>query len=257
MKSGTIKTAARAGHPPAESGSTATAPSLAALERDNARLRGDLRTIGRRLVHDLRNPLNCISTANEALRDPSAAPDSIAERLAQSVSGSVGEAMTLVERLSVVLIATANPKAAEKVEMTEIVADTLRRLDEPIMKAGATVLQPPEWPSLRGVPAWLNIIWDHLVLNALQHGGPAPRLELGWTLIDGEHRCWLRDSGPGVPEQKRARLFFPLEQLHELSAPRGYGLPIIQRLVQLQGGRCGYQPGTAPGAGFFFTLPAA
>jgi len=43
--------------------------------------------------------------------------------------------------------------------------------------------------------------------------------------------------------------------LHQSGSARGLGLPAVRRLVELQGGSCGYLP-EASGAKFFFTLPA-
>ena len=67
----------------------------------------------------------------------------------------------------------------------------------------------------------------------------------------------MRDHGGGVPPARRARLFTPFDRLHELNAPRGIGLPIALRLVELQGGRCDYVPPADGGACFVFALPLA
>ncbi len=233
------------------------AAALHTLRRENDRLRGDLSTISRRLAHDLRTPLNAISTASEALGEPAPGSDPMAALLAKSISDSVTEAATLVERLSVVLRASVAALPPQPVAMDEIVWGAMQRLESRILKAGATIVKPPHWPALAGVPPWLEVVWENLLLNSLQHGGPQARIELGCDETDGEWRCWLRDRGRGVAPGKRARLFHPFERLHELSAPRGYGLPIVHRLIALQGGRCGYEAEPAPGGTFFFTLPAA
>lgn len=247
--------------PPAPLAATAGPAALdlaarcVALEHENARLRGDLRTIGRRLTHDLRTPLNCISTACDALGDPTTDRES-ATLFTQSIAEAVNEAATLVDRLSVVLMATGNPTEPRLFTMGEIVWGALQRLETRITKAGATIAQPPTWPAAKGVPAWTDLIWTNLVGNSLTHAGAKPRLELGWEKIGEEIRFWLRDSGQGVAERKRGLLFHPLDRLHELNAPRSYGLSIVHRLVELQGGRCGYAAEPAPGGTFFFTLPA-
>jgi signal transduction histidine kinase len=228
-----------------------------ALERENVRLRGDLRTISRRLAHDLRTPLNCISTAAEALRD--SPPDAAAEaaQLAEPISAAIQEAAVLIDRVSTVYKATADPPPLQPATMEEIVWGTLQRLESRILKAGATITKPRTWPAIEGVPAWIDLIWVNLIANSLRHGGPKPQVELGWEATNGTHRFWLRDSGKGVPPEKRDRLFYPLDRLNELNAPRGLGLPIVHRLVELQGGRCGYDPSPAPGGTFFFTLRRA
>lgn len=227
------------------------------LSRDNARLRGDLRTVSRRLAHDLRTPLNCISTASEALREPADTDPETSALFAQSISDSVEEVVALLERSAGVLKATANPMALQPVTMEEIVWGTLQRLETRIHKAQATIVKPATWPAVEGVPAWIDLVWVNLILNGLQHAGPRPRIELGWDERESEYRFWLRDSGTGVPTEKRARLFHPFDRLNDLNAPRGLGLPIVQRLVELQGGHCGYDPEPAPGGSFFFTLRPA
>lgn len=239
-----------------EAASTQTAVNaIAALEGENARLRGDLRTISRRLVHDLRNPLNGISTALEAIRDTALTRDAMTDHFAQSISDSVDEAGAIVQRLSVVLKATADPVARQIVAMEEVIAATLQRMEPQISKASATIAKPSAWPVVKGVPAWISLIWENFVLNSLQHAGPKPHLEFGSSCAEGGHRFWLRDSGRGIAPEKRPRLFHALERLHEPNAPRGYGLPIVRRLVELQDGHCGYESAPAPGGIFFFALP--
>jgi len=233
------------------------AAALPALERENVRLRGDLRTIGRRLAHDLRTPLNCISTASEALAEQFTDADSVEALMTQSISTSVYEAGALIERLSPVLLATATPSPAQTVAMDEVLWGAIQRLESRILETGATLIQPSTWPAARGVPAWIDLVWVNLITNSLKHAGPQPRIESGWHPMDGAYCFWTRDSGEGVPPEKRHRLFHPLDRLNDLNAPRGYGLPIIQRLVELQGGRSGYDPHPAPGGTFYFTLPAA
>ncbi len=231
------------------------AATLHIVERENSRLRGDLHTISRRLVHDLRSPLNCISTAVETIRELADPGDSPEKIVIQSMMDSVDEIVVLAERISMVLRATASPERPQHVTMEEIVWGTMQRLESRVLKVGATIAKPDAWPAVRGVPAWLDVIWVNLIVNSLQHAGPRPRIELGWSLVDGEYRFWLRDSGPGIAPAMRSRLFYPLDRMNELNAPHGLGLTIVQRLVELQRGRCGYEPQPEPGGSFFFTLP--
>lgn len=235
----------------------ASAVALHSLERDNARLRGDLQTISRRFSHDLRTPLNCISTASEALSSPSLEADSNGALFTRSIADSVEEAVALIERMTFVLKATANPLPLRPVTMEEIVWGTLQRLETRTNQAGAVITKPLSWPAVLGVPAWIDAIWVNLILNSLQHAGAKPGIELGWESTENACRFWVRDTGRGVPAEKRPRLFYPFDRLNDLNAPRGYGLPIVHRLVELQRGYCGYDVQPAPGGTFFFVLPHA
>jgi signal transduction histidine kinase len=227
-----------------------------ALARENARLRGDLFTIGRRLSHDLRTPLMGISTGAEAIRETPAEDLAARDVFTGSIAQASGEITRLIDRLSAVLKATAVPRAKEPVSMGEVVWGALQRLERRVLEQGATVAQPASWPAVAGVPPWLEIAWWNLVANALDHAGPAARVELGWAQEPGGHRFWTDDQGPGVAPRGLGNLFLPFDLLHRPSAPRGWGLAIVQRLVELQGGRCGYEPRPGGGARFFFTLPA-
>jgi signal transduction histidine kinase len=226
-----------------------------ALARENARLRGDLFTVGRRLSHDLRTPLMAIATASDAIRESAREDVASREGFAQSIAISSDEVSNLVDRISAVLKATAEPRAKEPVPMGIAVWAALQRLERRTIARGAAVAQPASWPTVQGVPAWLELIWWNFIANGLAQAGPAPRIELGWQEEAGGHRFWADDRGPGVPARLVGTLFQPFDLLHRPSAPRGWGLAMVQRLVELQGGRCGYEPRSGGGARFFFTLP--
>jgi signal transduction histidine kinase len=64
----------------------------------------------------------------------------------------------------------------------------------------------------------------------------------------------VSDGGPPLEPGIQGRLFSPFDQLHRRPAP-GLGLTIVQRLVALQGGECGYERRPDGSSVFFFTLP--
>lgn len=225
------------------------------LERENTRLRGDLSTLGRRINHDLRSPLGGVYTACDALNEILAGQTEEHVAFTQSIATSADEVVQLLERVSLVLRASAESAVTESVPMGEVIFFTLQRLERRTLKAGATVHQPPAWPTVPGVNAWLEIIWFNLVANAVKHSGPAPHIELGWSETPGEFHFWVDDRGTGVAADKANKLFHPFHLLHRLNAPRGLGLSLVRRLVELQGGRCTYAPRDGGGAHFLFTLP--
>jgi light-regulated signal transduction histidine kinase (bacteriophytochrome) len=228
--------------------------ALLELRRENARLRGDLGTIGRRLTHDLRMPLNLIGTANQALAELTTAADGAAD-LHRSMANAVQDAAGLIERVGLVLLASARALDPRPVDMEEVVWKAREKLETRFRSAGATIHTTETWPVVNGVASLLELVWVNLLANSVQHGGPAARIELGWNRC-AAHTCfWIRDSGQGIPVAKRSRLFHPLDRLNELNAPRGYGLPIVQRLIELHGGSVGYDPDPSPGGTFSFTLP--
>jgi signal transduction histidine kinase len=232
------------------------AVELHQLRRANARLVGDLRTIAHRISHDLRTPLGGILSTGEALSEVLAERDPSSVTLANSLFDSVGDLGTLVDRVSLLTRASANPAPKRAVEMEEVVWAVLQRFERRILKAGAVIIRPAFWPAVQGVSAWLETVWSNLVINALEHAKESTRIELGWSRNEGEFRFWVRDYGHGIPAEKRQTLLQPFHWLHLPNARKGLGLSIVQRLMELQEGFCGYEPVATGGSIFYFTLPA-
>ena len=226
------------------------------LLRENSRLRGDLKTVARRVSHDLRTPLGCIYTTSGVFKElPSGDQESILT-MAGIIKESSGEISQIVDRVSFVLKASADPIAPSRVDMGGVVASVLTQLAAELQKADAQIALPSSWPEASGVASWLQVIWSNLLRNAFQHGGPAAAVTIAWQPLDNGFRFSVFDRGRGVSESKTSTLFPPFEQLHSMHVP-GLGLSFVQRLVSLQGGRCGYEKTPEDGSCFYFTLPAA
>jgi signal transduction histidine kinase len=222
------------------------------LLRENLRLRGDLKTVARRVTHDLRTPIGCILTVCEALQGPSHALLPTEDTLA-AIRTSAHEISKLTDQVSLVLKATIDPVPPLVVNMGPLVAQVLAELPPDLVRRGQRVRQPADWPEAVGVPAWIEFIWAQLIQNALRHGRPGP-VQLGWDHDGSDIRFWV--SSPGtVPAMQRPRLLRPFHLLHTEAAV-GLGLSLIERLVALQAGRVGYEVVEENRSVFFFSLPA-
>lgn len=224
--------------------------------RDNARLRGDWRTLASRISHDLRSPLTPIYANAEMLRmnlpEPRAGED-----LVSPIAHSADELSDLIARISFIGKATSSTDAFEPVDMKEVIYGVLQRVESRVHRRHAIVREPSNWPVVKGVPKWIETIWWHLIVNALTHAGDAPRIALAWDDTAGGYEFTITDSGPGVAKEKQSALFFPFENLHQAHHRPGLGLSLVRRLVDLQGGRCGYRLAPDGAPQFYFTLPAA
>jgi signal transduction histidine kinase len=228
-----------------------------AAARAAARARGDLRTIARRVSHEMRSPLGSILTSVDVLREELADQPGIVDGLLQPIVESASDMIKLLDRLSLVARASAMPAKSGRVEMGMIVWSAQERLATRIAAAGATITETETWPEAWGVAGWLEHVWETLLANALEHaGGDGPVIELGWEGGEGELRFFVRDHGQGVAPAVQRLLFRPFHQLHQTDSGRATGLAVVQRLIEIQGGRCGYAPVEPHGACFYFTLPA-
>lgn len=225
------------------------------LRRDVERERGDVWTLGRRLTHDLRNPLGCIVTTAEMMREVLEAESSDQTPLVESIIEGAAEMLDLINRIHFMAKASAQPRLLEKMGMDGVRQAAIDRLQREITRRGAAVSGPDSWPEVVGVRPWLEAVWGNLISNALRHGRKAPRIETTWRREAGEWRFEVTDDGPGVPSERRRHLFIPFHRLHQ-NHGTGLGLSIVHRLVHLHGGRCGYETGSSRGTTFYFTLPA-
>jgi signal transduction histidine kinase len=104
----------------------------------------------------------------------------------------------------------------------------------------------------------------NLVGNALKFTSAGEvAVRAGWRGAPGGG--WLRievaDTGIGIPDAARPRLFQRFSQAESSTTRRfggtGLGLAISRQLVELMGGRIGFEPGLSGGSLFWFELPLA
>lgn len=130
-------------------------------------------------------------------------------------------------------------------------ADHARRVNVPL-----TVVGPD---SLRGIGDGLALeqIVENLVSNALKYGGCTPvevRIEAHADTV----RIQVRDHGPGIPQEARARVFEQFERAVGRGQRRtgfGVGLWVVRHLVEAMNGMVAIEDATGGGALFSVILP--
>jgi len=242
-------------HTPALARTIRSAMRQHELLRENLQLRGDLKTVARRVRHDLMSPLNCIYLSCEVLKELlPAEPPTIQSQLGV-IHRSLSETCLLIDRVSEILKASADPLPLTCVAMGAVVDNVLRSLETEIQQKGAHIRRPSQWPDVLGVGKWLEMIWWNLIVNALRHGLSPPSIQLGWEQKKEALRFWVVSRGSAVPVELETSLFKRFDQLH-MQPSRGLGLSLIHRLVSLQGGHCGYKQNGDDILQFYFTMSA-
>ncbi|GAY07520.1 DUF4118 domain-containing protein [Pseudonocardia sp. N23] len=205
--------------------------------------------------HDLRTPLTSIKASAGSLRDPSL-PLSDADRaeLAATIEESADRLTGLVDNLldSSRLAAGAVTPLLAPVGCDEIVGRALLGLAD----AGRVTIDVAEdLPDVRADPGLLERVLANLLDNALRHGGGAPVAVRGSAHAD---RVELRvaDSGPGVPQRARDRLFTPFQRLGDRGTGVGLGLSVARGLTEVMGGTLTAEDTPGGGLTTVIALPA-
>ena len=115
----------------------------------------------------------------------------------------------------------------------------------------------PEW--VLGDPGRLRQVLTNLVGNAVKFtAGGTVDVEVE-RLADGRVRFHVHDTGIGIPQEARDRLFSLFSQADSSTSRRfggsGLGLAISQRIVEQMGGEIGYESTPNVGSVFWFALP--
>ncbi len=238
----------------------------AELEASNAELDAFAHTV----AHDLKNPLSVLigfSTLLEARWDK-LSPDRISDNLRRITY--TGSKMTNIidELLLLASVRKMEDVKTQPLDMGRIVEEAQGRLTGMVEKYQGEFILPKTWPAALGYAPWVEEVWTNYISNALKYGGRpesglSPRVELGFEPPNGQtsdaQLCfWVRDNGPGLTEEQRARLFTQFTRLHRVRAEgHGLGLSIVQRIVTKLGGEVGVESEWGQGSRFWFTLPYA
>lgn len=246
----------RGGPAPAASGG-ALADRLAQAER--------LATLGQLtagLAHQLASPLACVLSALQAMRDDLSLgrlePGALAEALDDALHGATALREVVVGMRHLGRGREALPSPVDVRAEARTAAALVRQ--EVKARARLTLTLPDRLPDVRARPADLAQVFLNLLLNAAQaipEGAPE-RHEVRLTAWaeGGEVRVAVRDTGCGLDEGTRARLFEPFFTTRSAAGGTGLGLATSRTLVAAAGGTIEVESVIGAGSTFTVRLPA-
>jgi signal transduction histidine kinase len=209
------------------------------------------------IVHDIRNPLNLISVSAELACQQITAPE--VRELAR------GRILKQVDRIGALIGEILDFTKGNDTDVALLRADFSRLfplfLDEVrprLAHAGvALVLEsaPPAVP-VAADPDRLERAFHNLLHNAVDAMPGGGRIHVRFSVTDTSVLTEIEDTGPGIPEELKFRLFQPFAT-HGKAAGTGLGLSISKRIVEAHGGRVRHMDRPGPGAVFMVELPRA
>ena len=217
----------------------------------------------RNMSHEIRTPLNAVAGFSQLLCNPDFhVSDEEKADIQKRITGSVGQITGIVNEVL----------ELSKGESEGIVPDS-EKTDVRVNELCLNVQQEAKGKQYTGVEIrfstnvdndftfrsntnHLNSILRHLMDNALKF------TEQGYILIEVCHDSLKKqmvikvtDTGVGVAEKDRERIFELFSKGDDFKEGVGLGLPICRRLVNSLGGTVELDPGYTNGSCFVITLP--
>ena len=238
----------------------------AALERRNEELRrlNDLKnTFVGMAAHDLRSPIATMQMMADVLLSPGivlAAPER-RELVADMAQRTRNMLALLDELLDVTQIEAGKLELRpEAIALPGFLEEVVRRHAALATPKGTRVLLES---TPRGVvaadPIRLGQALDNLVSNAVKYSPPGSVVRVAAARAQGAWRFHVRDEGPGILPEDRARLFTDFARLSARPTgderSTGLGLAITRRVIEAHGGSIGVESEPGHGADFWFSLP--
>jgi signal transduction histidine kinase len=210
------------------------------------------------VVHELNNPLTSITVYAEYLvrkLEAQGADQADLEKLRR-----IGASAQRILRFSRDLVQYARPsgKDMESVDLAAVVRQSVSICDHLVERGGValSVEVSPDLPVIQAVAGQLEQVLINLITNAVHAVENGGRVSVR-AKTDGDNRVLIEvaDSGPGVPESDREKIFEAFYTTKLDGKGTGLGLPIVRNIVEQHRGHITVGRSDLGGASFRVTLP--
>lgn len=97
-------------------------------------------------------------------------------------------------------------------------------------------------------------VMTNYVTNAIKYT-PKGFIEMGYEVMDTGIRLYVKDTGIGIPEEKKNKVFHRFEKLDEFAQGTGLGLSICKAITESMGGSVGFESKYHEGSLFWAIIP--
>ncbi len=243
------------------------------LKQENEKLQEQLQFKDRviaMLAHDLRNPLTATAIAIDTLQSNYNPEKGVFRRLTPATTvhlfKQARSQTKIIDKMITDLLQVGRnneselPIQPQKVQLGELCQEGLAELRDRYIAKSLKIKKdiPQDLPCVYADPERIRQVLINLLDNAIKY---TP--EGGSIIVSGLHRTTQKiqfsigDTGPGIPEENRERVFEHKFRLKRDEATDGYGigLCLCQRIVRAHYGQIWVDSSPGGGAWFHFTLP--
>ncbi|PIQ29204.1 hypothetical protein COW36_17545 [bacterium (Candidatus Blackallbacteria) CG17_big_fil_post_rev_8_21_14_2_50_48_46] len=214
------------------------------------------------LSHEIRTPLTAILGWPEILIDYPGLPDRVYQA-AQAIEKEGQLVYALVEDLmDLSKIEAGQMRLDIRAEnLSEVIRNAVEMLIEKANeKKQILELDLPETDLIAEMdPLRITQVLLNLLTNALKFTPEKGHIQVAARLEENEILIWIRDTGVGLRKEDHALIFQRFQRAVDAEAfdGAGIGLSLVQKFVELHGGRIGVESEHGKGSTFWFTLPVS
>ena len=205
--------------------------------------------------HDIRNPLQAIVGELYLAKDEVVSlPDGDAKKNVQESITCIEENLFYIDKIIADLQNYTKPLKPnkEKVNIEKVIEEALLIVPIP-NNLQVSISIEESFPQFTADFAMLKRALMNLIQNAVQAMPKGGSLNIN-AKCKGKHAyISVEDTGEGIPEEVKSKLFTPL--FTTKSKGQGFGLAVVKRLVEAQGGKISFESKQGKGTTFTIQLP--
>ena len=207
--------------------------------------------------HEIRTPLNAIVGFADLL--PVVENEEDRNQLIREIQNNNQKLLRIIDGL--VSMSKIEAEAKNLVKSQTNLVEVLNEIAQTYMPMvdSQTVVLATQFPytelMMTTDVAKLRELVDHLMQNAVKFTLKGS-ITLGFELIDGEHvRIWVKDTGKGIAEADKERIFERFVKVDEYIPGTGLGLSVARSHAASLGGTIGVDSRPGEGSTFWVVLP--
>ena len=207
--------------------------------------------------HEIRTPLNAIVGFADLL--PVVENEENRNQLIREIQNNNQKLLRIIDGL--VSMSKIEAEAKNLVKSQTNLVEVLSEITQTYMQMvdSQTVVLATQFPytelMMTTDVAKLRELVDHLMQNAVKFTLKGS-ITLGFELIDGEHvRIWVKDTGKGIAEADKERIFERFVKVDEYIPGTGLGLSVAKSHAASLGGTIGVDSRPGEGSTFWVVLP--
>jgi signal transduction histidine kinase len=207
------------------------------------------------ISHDLKTPLRGIASLSDwIVQDYRDKLDDTGKEYLDLLKNRVLRLELLIDGVLAYSRAGRAGAVTEQVDLNTIVTEVIEMLDP---APNVKIQVDNTLPTLVAAKSSMTQVFSNLIGNAIKHNDKENiEIHIGSSAYQGDWLLYVRDNGPGIPEEfheKVFKIFQTLKTKDDVDST-GIGLSIVKKIIDSAGGKIWIESKPGEGTAFYFIL---